>query len=253
MIRNGLELADARVVYGRSAESWAGKGNVRIDDGRWLALTGARSTLLNAGLCHGPAGGAWLLPTAEEVTDRKVPIAIGVVGEALGAVGQLAELNWICVGALPFMVLDIPDQPLDPGVRMLSEPEEFVQGRQLISDAFGLSTTLSSVALPFTESAASSGERWGLFDNGAMVSCLGTSIVDDIAVVWSMATPAADRRRGYGRRLLLGALAKCRAQGATTCLLLSSDRGRDFYVSVGFETLEWWQMWSRPRWVFARS
>lgn len=64
-----------------------------MDDGSRLRAREAR--LLNAGLCHSPAGGAWLLPTAEEVIDRKVPIAIGVVGEALGAVGQLAELNWI--------------------------------------------------------------------------------------------------------------------------------------------------------------
>jgi predicted acetyltransferase len=94
---------------------------------------------------------------------------------------------------------------------------------------------------------------WGLFVDAAMVSCMGTAIVDGASIVWSMATPARYRRRGYAARLLAGALAATRDDEASYSLLRSSSIGEPLYRSMGFEVLEWWQVWSRPRWVLARD
>lgn len=253
---NESDLDDLRVIYGRGTTFWAPEERLQIDEGRWLAQTGAPSTVLNAALCYGKHGGRQLQPTIDEVTASKTRIAINVAGQTLGAIQPLMQAGWICVGSLPFMVAglgqlaDAQDGADVPDIRELTL-EELPAARGLIEDSFGLTDDLSVVAIPDKVATTAGHAAWGLFTEAGMVSCMGTTRVDDTLIVWSMATPTQHRRHGYGRQLLLGALAGGSAEGATRCLLSGSSQGAGMYRSVGFEVLEWWQVWSRPRWVLA--
>jgi hypothetical protein len=49
------------------------------------------------------------------------------------------------------------------------------------------------------------------------------------------------------------ALAGAAGAGARGSLLHAAIDGEPFYLSLGYRTLEWWQLWSRPRWVLGRA
>jgi len=85
------------------------------------------------------------------------------------------------------------------------------------------------------------------------MACLAAVRIEDSLAIWSMATAPDERRRGYGRDLVQAVLSDAAAQGATECLLHSSGEGEPLYYELGFEQLERWQMWSRPRWVLGRA
>ena len=93
-------------------------------------------------------------------------------------------------------------------------------------------------------------KAWGLFQAGELVSCAAVVTVDDTIAIWSMATPHDRQRHGYGRRLLSAIHAAGRDAGATTSVLYASPEGEPLYRSIGYAVAEYWQVWSRARWVF---
>jgi predicted acetyltransferase len=64
-----------------------------------------------------------------------------------------------------------------------------------------------------------------------------------------MATLPGNQGHGYGRRLIQVALREQLEKGATGSLLHSSVAGENLYRNLGYEVIEYFQMWSRPRWV----
>jgi predicted acetyltransferase len=68
-----------------------------------------------------------------------------------------------------------------------------------------------------------------------------------------MATAHAYRRQGNGARLLASVLADAAASGARCGVLYASPDGEQMYRSLGYAAREYCQIWSRPRWVLARS
>jgi ribosomal protein S18 acetylase RimI-like enzyme len=252
-------LSELRARYGRSTSFWAGEAAVSVEPGRWLALTGARSTFLNAALCHGRDGAKLIETTLEDVTAAKTPLAISIAGEALGSVAPLLAAGWICVGAAPFMVASLrrgvvddaaraTAGALDADVRRLTV-SDLPSARLLIGTVFGLPDHLAAAALPDSITQFDRYGGWGLYDGDTLVSFVGTSVVEQAVSVWSMATAAEGRRSGHGRRLLVQVLAHLQVAGADSALLCSTPQGENFYGSLGFEVLEWWQLWSRRRWV----
>jgi ribosomal protein S18 acetylase RimI-like enzyme len=73
------------------------------------------------------------------------------------------------------------------------------------------------------------------------------------STVWSMSTPPDQQRRGYGDRLLRAVLSNVVEAGSEEILLYSSPSGERLYRSVGFRVVEYWQQWSRPRWILGRT
>jgi ribosomal protein S18 acetylase RimI-like enzyme len=81
---------------------------------------------------------------------------------------------------------------------------------------------------------------------------MATYRAGDVVGVWSVGTSRSDRRHGYAQRLTCSVLSHLRAAGATHAVLLASIPGGPLYRNVGFEVVDDWQMWSRPRWVLGR-
>ncbi len=245
----GDAVAGWRTALGRSAVLWAAGGTHVVEPGWWMAFSGAKSVDYNAVLCHGAEGARDLRRSLEAVRAAKVPAVIMVAGPALYAVNLLAAEGWVCVDAKPLMVTTDLRGTVDPAARRL-QPEELEAAQGLIGDAFDVPPPLAAVALPSVSADAPPREAWGLYAGDRLVSCVGVVTIDDTVVIWSMATPAAHQRQGYGRRLLSTVLETKRDARATTSVLYASAPGEPLYRALGYTVVEHWQVWSRPRWVF---
>ena len=61
--------------------------------------------------------------------------------------------------------------------------------------------------------------------------------------IFNIATPPAQRRRGYGAAVTARAVSDGLAAGATWAWLQSSERGYPVYQRLGFRTVEAWSCW----------
>ena len=242
-------VAEWRTALGTSAALWSAGGRHEVQRDWWLAFSGANCVDYNAVLCHGPDCARGLVEHVAAVRAAKVPAVIMVAGAALAMTNALSGEGWVCVGARPFMALTDIGGEADPDVRRL-RPNELADAQAMIGDAFAVEQQFAAVALPTVAATEPTREAWGLFVGGELVSCTAAVTVDDTLTIWSMATPPKQQRNGYGRRLLSAVLAHGREAGATTSLLYASPEGESLYRSIGYSVVEYWQVWSRARWIF---
>jgi predicted GNAT family acetyltransferase len=91
---------------------------------------------------------------------------------------------------------------------------------------------------------------WALREDDEIISCASTVEVEGIIGVWNVATRESRQRSGFGTRLLQSVHTACEhSSNVEHFLLHSSPTGSTLYESLGYRTIEWWQAWSRPRWV----
>jgi GNAT superfamily N-acetyltransferase len=252
------ELGRRRRSLGAGAEIWA-PGNVTVDDQHWAAMSGTPSVEHNVIVCYD--GGEVVDAAARAGLKTRVPFVMMLAGRALGEAQALMDRDWICAGSVPFMIRHL--RPVDrdvaliaaaeAGVRRLQEPD-LAEIQSLVDVSFAIGPELAEAAVPATALTTPGHTVWGIADpSGALVSCMCVARVVDTISIWWMSTPPERRREGHARRLLAAALAIEAAEGAEECLLYASDVGEPFWEAMGFEELERWQMWSRPRWMLGRS
>jgi GNAT superfamily N-acetyltransferase len=88
------------------------------------------------------------------------------------------------------------------------------------------------------------GVRCYLGDIGGQAVTTGLGVtVGEFTEVFSIATPPAHRRRGYGAAVTARAVADGLAAGASWAWLQSSPPGYATYARLGFETVETWKCW----------
>jgi GNAT superfamily N-acetyltransferase len=247
-------LNQLRSHFGRSAVLWAGGGSVEVRPDGWLALSRASAVDYNVAAAYG--SGEELQSLLDEVTEARVPTVVMLAGPALGEAQRLVEAGWVCIGDRAFMHLDLTarEPSSDHGsVRQLGAGElEAV--RSLVAEVYELPPELGPVAIPDDAVSAPDRALWGSSDdNGRLMACLATVRVDDSLALWSVATAPSERRQGHGRGLVEAVLDDAAGAGATECLLHSSGDGEPLYYDLGFDELERWQLWSRPRWVLGRA
>lgn len=251
-----------RADFGATAGVWSGTGRHAVEDGRWLALSGASSPAFNVALCWagGSAGGVG--DTRADLVAFGRPAVLMLAGEALGWAQVMADEGWVCVGSVPFMRLDLQAASWDPdavaGARRLG-PAELAAAREVFREANDAGPGLPEQALPETAVRPSAGGQpvasclWGSGRGREVVSVALVCRAGTTVAVWSMATSPRFQRQGLGHRLLQAVLADAAASGADDALLVSSPSGLALYRSLGFQLVERWQQWSRPRWVLGRS
>lgn len=248
------DLARLRSLLGTSAALWAGVTGVRIERGRWSAISGARAVNFNVVMCHDASGGTLLTRSLDELAAARTPALIIVGGEALGEVQGLVEAGWVCVGSAPFMACELDRYGGDasgsayPAARRLDGPE-VDEARALVGDGFRIPPELALVALPADAATRPGQSVWGAFEGGELVSSLAAVRVQDHVAIWSMVTAATARRRGYGARVLSAALTDAARSGARLSLVQASPAAEPFYTEFGYRLLERWQLWSRRRWM----
>jgi GNAT superfamily N-acetyltransferase len=243
-------------TLGAAARLWADPTLWSVGDQQWRAFSDQRNVNYNLACCH--TGSAEVLTRAclEPLLERKKPGIIMLSGPGLAAAPRLREAEWVCVGALPLMVLAAPASALAPsgppesGVVRL-DGDALAPARALVADTYGLDDASAAAAYP--DRVVEDGDMglWGLYSGDRLVSTVSTVVEGGLVVVWSMATRADSQRQGHGRRLLAAVLDRQFAAGASGSLLNSSAAGERLYRALGYRTVEYLQLWSRPRWVLA--
>jgi ribosomal protein S18 acetylase RimI-like enzyme len=247
------ELSDLRSQMGATAALWA--NDVRVEQDRWVALTGARSVSYNLILCHGAPEGTLLADSVEELAGSRLRGLMMVAGPALGDVQQLVVKGWVCVGAMPFMLRELEAsaaRPIDASVRRL-HGADVEQARELIADVFDLYDEIGLIALPPDAADRPGQSVWGAFDNGRLVSCVVAVVEGELVAIWSLATARDARRRGHAARLMGAVHQHAAAGGARASILYNPIAAEPFYRSLDYRVLERWQLWSNPRWVLGRA
>jgi ribosomal protein S18 acetylase RimI-like enzyme len=260
-VENDPALINAlRTAYGRSTGLWTSDGVHDVGDERWIALSGKASIDFNLALCYADSA-----KPITEVLDRikacGVPAVLMLTGPALGQAQTLTDCGWVCIGQTAFMLSPLLTPALprqltnhEPDARQLvlvQDERRLLAARELVAAAFKTSSEDAVIALPDQLLAAGAERLWSHYDaDGELLACVCTVEVDDVAIIWSMATQPELQGTGQGRALL----AALRAQFATATntrhfLLTSSNAGYALYRDANYDTLERWQMWSRPRWV----
>jgi GNAT superfamily N-acetyltransferase len=248
-----LVLPRAREVLGHATRLWVGEGTHRVEDGWWAALSGIRSVDYNVVCWHGAE--PHIAEGLEMVRQAGVPAVQMLAGPALAGAQQLADAEWVCIGTTPVMALDLrtlPDWIDDPAVRPVG-PDGLAEVRSVVGETFDIAPDLARVAVPDLALTDPQVKVWTLEEDGALKTCVATITVDGVLVGWSMATPPRYQRQGLGRRLLTTMLGRVAREGVAWSLCYASSQGEPLYRLLGFEVLEHWQVWSRPRWVLGRA
>jgi GNAT superfamily N-acetyltransferase len=251
MGRTPIEL---RRNLGAAARLWSAPAHHTVEPEWWRAFSGELSATYNVACCQSPDNDVLVDHCLQPLLDLKKPGIIMLAGPGLATAQKLADAGWVVVQALPLMVLEVPDLPdVDgAGVRALTE-QDLPDARGLLADAYGMSNAVAAAAVPLLAVEDPDLGVWGLFDGDRLVSAVTEATQDGLVVGWSMATRPADQGNGYGRRLLATALRSRFEAGAEGSLLQSSEAGERLYRRLGYEVVEYWQLWSRPRWAMARA
>ena len=257
------ELPRLKHIYLLSAKPWVGADFPGRSDSvaplRWLQ-GGPNSVLV-----HGPEASA-VNDVIGDIVASGAKAEILMDGPALGNVQILADAGWVCVDVRPFMRLAQPSGH-DADVRRstaastssdvvaeLFSPRDLAVAGQVMAEAFGFAPSVTHESMRSGPDRTSDRRVWALRHDGDIVSCATTVQVDDTVVLWDVATRPTCHRHGYGTALVNTIHNQCASGSSVHQFLLSSSTvGYHVYESLGYETIAWWQAWSRPRWALGRA
>jgi GNAT superfamily N-acetyltransferase len=246
MIRDRAELER---TYGASTRLWA-SAHHEVREEWWLALSGDSDVNFNLAFSSSADSAVLAEHCLQPILDQGKPGIIMMAGPALATAQFLADAQWVNIGARPLMLLQpLPAEKHDPeGVRVLAA-DELDLARQVIMETFGVDYASAKAAIPESVAERDDAAVWGLFEDDRLMASVAIIDEDGLAVIWSMATLPEIQGRGFGRRLIEVALGDHLEKGLTGSLLYSSVAGEALYRGMGYEVIEYIQMWSRPRWV----
>ncbi len=241
------DLPDVRTCYGMGTAVWSAHAKHQVEPDFWIALSGTRYVDYNLALIHGD--GEVASHVVEEVRSAGLPSLIMLAGPGLRSVGVLRDEGWVCTGALPFMSKHAGIAESDPNFRRLG-PGELAAARALTAAAFDVPDEVGAIVYAEEQLSRSDFRTWGLFEDGTLVSCAASVYVENrYSVGWALATAPENQRAGYGRRVVRALAYERSVAGPPTSLVMATDASKHLYDQEGYLTLEYWQIWSRPRWV----
>jgi len=249
---NPIQFADlptVRTCYGQGTAAWSAHHRHHVEPDWWIALSGTRHVDYNLALIHGDQPAEAAAQVLDEIRTAKVPAVIMLAGPGLRAVEPLKEAGWVCTGAMPFMSKHGGIDENDPSFRQL-EQHELAAARALTAAAFDVPDEVGAIIYADDRLHRPDCRIWGLFEDGALVSCAASVYVEHkYSVGWALATAPENQRAGYGRRMVRALAYERRIAGPPTSLVMATAASKHLYDQEGYLTLEYWQIWSRPRWV----
>ncbi|MBY6383565.1 N-acetyltransferase [Rhodococcus erythropolis] len=250
-LRTVAGLTALRDAYGQNMSGLVPETGVYLaDDGWWIALTGAPDPSYNLALVHGGDVRKNTVAVVERVLAERLRTVVMLAGAGLDAATVLADAGWVCVGSSSRRALPNSPSAPDAAVRIL-EGGDLRSARQLAEDVFGIDR--ESATLVYQEAAPdrpSERSVVGLFELDTLQTAAMLSFGKPISTVWAAGTRAQGQRRGHGLRVLRQVSAAAfEAVGDGAVCGLASAAGNALYDASGAEIVEYWQMWSRPRWL----
>lgn len=239
---------------GGGASIWSGPDGHEVEPGWWRSMSGSPFADYNVLLCYGPDP-ELVTRSIEVVTASKRPANIMLAGPSLANAQILGDIGWVCIGSAPVMALDGLDAmefEIDPNVRRAG-PDDVESVRNVVSGAYGMDAERARVGIPDDVFDRAGQSVWILSVDGDVRGCQSTVVVGQTLVCWSMAIHPAWQRHGYGRSLMTSVLALNAAEGVTSSIKCTSAAAESLNHSLGFQVIEHWQLWSRPRWALGRN
>ena len=244
-------------VLGSASRQWADPALFDIGDEHWLACSGGTNVNYNLACCHTAELGVMGDRCLQPLVDLRKPAIVMLCGAGLATAQLLVEAGWVSIGALPIMSL--PERNWSASATGVSAEvielarDDLPSAREILVDTYGLDPTSAIAALPDASVGGEGIAVWGIRAGGRLVGTVTTVVEEGLVVIWSMATLTECQGRGLGRALLDAVLGRTFATGATGSILHSSVQGERLYRALGYEVVEYLQLWSRPRWVLALS
>lgn len=246
------DLLRIRRAFGESAAPWAVAAH-EMGDHHWLAFSGAQQIDYNIALVHGGDVRVLVTEAKDALASLGVPGLIMLAGEGLSGAQVLADAGWVAARAMPLMRRAANAGVAADSVREIT-PADLPRTRELAADAFGLGRDLAGAV--FTEDLLARDDVvfGGLWEDDSMVCCGLLCRAEGISVGWTLATEPSRQRHGHATRLVAGVKhLDAGVRGPTEDLCLASIPGAPLYEHIGFERLEHWQVWTRPRWMLGAS
>jgi GNAT superfamily N-acetyltransferase len=242
------EAAVLRDELGASAALWA-DAHHQVEADRWVAKSSAPTVDYNLVVCHGPHESGVVAQSVEEIGAGTVPTVLALAGEALGSAQPVVDAGWVCVGERAFMARPGRPSTADPAVRLATH-DELPAVRAVLAETFETTPELAMAAVPDPATWPPGTEIWLCEEDGGIRAMTAAVPSGSGLGIWSTATLPGHQGHGFGRRLLETMLD---ASSADHSVLQSSVAGEPFYRSLGYQVVERWQQWSRPRWVLGRT
>ena len=172
-----------------------------------------------------------------------IPSDIRLIGPGISQIEALAEHGYKNLGGTPFMMWSA-DSSIDTfqmrdqlTVRRLDE-SDIETMCEIYLDVYGLG---EDKILDFKRMlfASSNDFTYGLFKDNEMVSLVTAMVYQDTVGIWSMGTPTAHQKNGYGQQLLMHVMQTHKNMGAKNFFLHASSAGKYLYDKCGWITLDY--------------
>ena len=224
-------------------------GWTRAEPGMLAAVSGVALPTLNGVLVESlDADAEMIADLLDQVAATGLPHCLQVRPDAAGQVTDLAAARGMTRDELPLMVLEgssrlgathasdaLVIRELVPAEAHL-HAQTAAAGFEWPGEAFFHLLTPALLALP--------GMRCylGEVDGEPVTTGFGVTLGSYVGI-FDIATPPAQRRRGYGAAVTARAVTDGLAAGAKWAWLQSSEQGYPVYERLGFRTAEVWSCW----------
>ena len=95
--------------------------------------------------------------------------------------------------------------------------------------------------------ASANDYTYGLFKDNQMVSLVTAMVFQDTVGIWSMGTPTAHQKNGYGQQLLMQVMKTHKEMGTKNFFLHATPAGKFLYDKAGWSTLDYLPYFSKPK------
>lgn len=245
------ELRALRDGFGQGAACFGGEFH-SVPGERWWSLSGLAHPDYNVALIHDGDVAAHARLTLEHIAEVGVPSLVMLAGRGLGAAQVLADAGWVAVGAMPLMCGGIDNQ-WDPGGVELREltPSDTADVSRIVAGAFGMDDRTAASVYSDEVLSRDGVTGYGADVDGALAAVSIVHVAGRIATSWALATDPEVRRRGLAKGLMGGLLTAVVTNDPQTRLVgLTTAPAEALYRKfAGVEPVEYWQIWSRPRWM----
>ena len=146
-------------------------------------------------------------------------------------------------GSSPLMVAastDIDAAVGDCEVRQVDE-RAWHDHISTIADGFGMPLDLVESLIPAALSTSHEYAGFNAYSDGKVVSTSALIVIDGVAGVYNVATPAAYRGRGFGGATTRAAVVEGLRRGCAYTTLQASEMGYSLYAEMGYRTVVEWR------------
>lgn len=223
---------------------------IKKGDGWNLASIGSSFGMFNTALIY--SGRKDLVAELmDAIKELNIPVDIRLVGPGLTQTGALTEHGYKNFGAAPFMIWSADDTVDsftlrdDLSVRRLTESDLDAMC-VIYKDVYSMSDEMIHDMKKMLL-ASPNDYTYGLFKDNEMVSLVTAMVFNDTIGIWSMGTPTAHQKNGYGQQLLVQVMKTHKEMGAKNFFLHATVAGKFLYDKAGWMTLDYLPYFSKPK------